>query len=160
MTFLDPVPALIAGAVAVPALIALYFLKLRRKPLKVSSTLLWEQAFSDLQANVPLRWLKVSWPLVLQLAALVCLLLAFARPTVSGGAGAARRVVIVIDRSASMSAGDGRLAAAAGEPARTRLDEAKDAALKLIDELRRGGGGAGRPAAMVVELGASPRVLC
>lgn len=159
MTFLDPVPALVAGAVAVPALIALYFLKLRRKPLKVSSTLLWEQAFSDLQANVPLRWLRVSWPLVLQLAALVCLLLAFARPTVSGGAGAARRVVIVIDRSASMSAGDGR-PAAAGEPARTRLDEAKGAALSLIDELRRGGGGAGRPAAMVVELGASPRVVC
>lgn len=158
MTFLEPVPALIAGAIAVPALIALYLLKLRRKPLKVSSTLLWEQAFSDLQANVPLRWLRVSWPLVIQLLVLLCLLVAFARPTIPGEGGAALRVVIVIDRSASMSATDGEPAPADGQPPRTRLDEAKDGALRLIGELRRGGGGQ-RPSAMVVELGASPRVL-
>lgn len=155
--FLDPVPALLAGAIAVPALIALYLLKLRRKPLKVSSTLLWEQVFSDLQANVPLRWLRVSWPLVIQLAALLCLLLAFARPTIPGDSTIARRVVIVVDRSASMSASDGQPPADAGRPPRTRLDEAKDKALAIIDDLARAGGR--RPAAMVVELAAAPRVL-
>ena len=40
-TFLNWPIALLAGAIAVPALLVLYFLKLRRREMPVSSTLLW-----------------------------------------------------------------------------------------------------------------------
>jgi hypothetical protein len=155
MTFLAPAMGLIGAAIGVPLLIALYLLKLRRKPLKVSSTLLWEQAVQDMQANVPLRWLRWSWLLALQLIVLACLLAALARPAVPGTAGIAARTVIVMDCSASMSARDGK-STGVGE-ARTRLDEAKEDALALIEQMRRASGQ--RAEGMIVAMGASARVV-
>ena len=55
MTFLAPTSALLAAAVVLPLLVAMYLLKLRRRPLRVSSVLLWEKFGSDLQVNVPLN---------------------------------------------------------------------------------------------------------
>ncbi len=161
MTFLAPIAGLIGALIGVPLLIALYLLKLRRKPLKVSSTLLWEQAVQDLQANVPLRWLKWSWLLLLQLVILACLLVAMARPAIPGTATVAARTIIVIDASASMSALDGaRTGSPSAEP-RTRLDEAKDAALALIEQMRRAGGvgGGQRSEGMVISMAATTRVV-
>ena len=40
MTFLSPIPALIAAAITVPALLFFYFLKLRRRPVRVSTATL------------------------------------------------------------------------------------------------------------------------
>ncbi len=141
MTFLTPIPALIAAAVVAPALLALYLLKLRRRPVRVSSTLLWTARTRDLQVNVPLRWLRPSWLLLLQLLILALFLIALARPVIRTEGPPPQRVVLVIDRSASMSARDG---AGGG----TRLDEARSAAARFVDAL----GAGGSTEACVVEL--------
>ncbi|HYE03621.1 MAG TPA: VWA domain-containing protein [Phycisphaerales bacterium] len=154
MTWLTPTAGLLAAAVAAPLLLVLYLLRLRRVPVRVSSILLWQHTLHELQVNVPLRRLRPSVLLLLQALALACLCLAAARPAVTGGPAVAERVVIVIDRSASMSARDGRAARAGSEPV-TRLDEAKRRALETLDDLERRAGG--RPAVMVVEAGATAR---
>lgn len=166
MTFLDPASGLIAGAIAVPLLVALYLLKLRRKPLRVSSTLLWEQAVKDVQANVPLRWLRFSWLLVLQVLGLLALVAALARPAVPGAADVGGRRVLVIDASASMSATDGVRAGGATDPvgvrpAYTRLDQAKNAARRVVDDLSTATNTSDgrRPEAMVVALADQARAM-
>lgn len=155
VTFLAPGAGIVGAAVAVPLLVMLYLLKLRRRPVRVSTVLLWEQAVRDLQANVPLRWIRPSWTFVLQLLGLACLLGAIARPAVPSAAGAGARTIIVIDRSASMSATDGDGAGVEG--GRTRLGVAKAGALELIEGMRRGAGR--RPEGMVVALGAEARAV-
>ena len=131
VTFLAPIPAIAAAAVAVPALLVFYLLRLKRRPVRVSSTMLWEDAAHDLQVNVPLRWLRPSWLLLLQLIALGLLVAALGRPAVRMDAAAGERLVIIIDRSASMNARD--------ESGVTRLDRATRRAVELVREAGRGG---------------------
>ena len=138
-TLLNPGAAAVTAGITLPVLLALYLLKLRRRPVRVSSTLLWPSATQDVQVNVPLRRLRWSWLLLVQLLALLALILAMGRPAWTvGDTTRAPRIILLIDRSASMSAGDGRQGGAAGERA-TRLDEAKALARAELDRLRRGG---------------------
>ncbi|MEN0020645.1 MAG: BatA domain-containing protein, partial [Planctomycetota bacterium] len=99
MTFLALGQAIVAGAFAVPALLALYLLKLRRRPVRVGSTMLWDEAASDLEANTPLRWLRASWLLALHLLILLLLLIALARPAIDGDPATGGRLFIAIDQS-------------------------------------------------------------
>src|SRR6266516_5073023 len=94
---------LIAGALVVPALLVLYFLKLRRRELAVSSTLLWRKAIQDLQVNAPFQKLRRNLLLLLQLLLLALLCLALSRPVANFTPGAPRLSLILIDRSASIS---------------------------------------------------------
>ncbi|TVQ63218.1 MAG: VWA domain-containing protein [Phycisphaerales bacterium] len=149
MTFLAPIPALIAGAIALPALLTLYFLKLRRRPVRVSSVALWERALADLQVNVPFRWIRASWLLLLHLLVLLALLAALARPAIETAGGVPDRVYILIDRSASMNATDSPRAA-------TRLDEARERAIEAVDRLARRGF---RGEAVVIAFAAEPVTL-
>ncbi len=142
---------IIAGAVSVPLLVALYLLKLRRRPARVSSTLLWEQAVEDLQANVPFRWVRPSWLLLLQLLVLAGLIGALARPAIDAPGPGGDLVAIVIDASGSMSATDG---ASEGPQTTTRLDEAKARARDLVGRVR--GTGA---QAVVVSFASRPEAL-
>ncbi|MEL6498567.1 MAG: VWA domain-containing protein [Planctomycetota bacterium] len=146
MSLLAPWNAVAAAAIAVPLLLLLYFLKLRRKRLRVSSTMLWERAVDDLQVNEPFRWLRASWLLLIQMLALACLALALGRPTIAGGGLLDDRVLILIDRSASMNATDSPTDA-------TRLDEAKRRAIELIEDL------SGGAAVQVVAFAAEPATL-
>lgn len=149
MTLLTPWVALAAALVVLPLLILLYVLKLRRTTLRVPSTMLWRSSFEDLEANVPFRRLRFSALLLLQLAILLALLLAAAEPQSAGEPAAASRAILLIDQSASMSARDG---AGGG----TRLDQAKRAAIAIIDTL----GQRGAPdSAMVIAFAASARVI-
>src|SRR3954468_2693370 len=91
-----------AAAIAIPALLVLYFLKLRRREMPVSSTLLWKKAVQDLQVNAPFQRLRRNLLLFLQLLLLLLLLLAFSRPVTNYTPGAGSTSVILIDRSASM----------------------------------------------------------
>ncbi|HSV13058.1 MAG TPA: VWA domain-containing protein, partial [Tepidisphaeraceae bacterium] len=130
--FLSPLSAAIAAAIAIPALLILYFLKLRRREMPVSSTFLWKKAVQDLQVNAPFQRLRRNLLLFLQLLLLLMLLLALSRPVANFTPGAGKLSVILIDRSASMSAAD----EAGGK---TRLDEAKRRAKELVSSLERNG---------------------
>ncbi len=136
MTFLSPIPALIAAALTVPGLLFFYFLKLRRRPVRVSSTLLWEEAVRDLQVNVPFRLIRPTWLLLLQLLILGLFLMALARPAIDLPQGVPERIIFIIDRSASMSARD----VESREGMVTRLEAAKQKALDSITQLSRSTG--------------------
>ena len=129
---LSPGFAAIAGAVAVPSLLVLYFLKLRRREMPVSSTFLWRKAVQDLQVNAPFQRIRRNLLLLLQMLALLALIVALARPVANYTPGAGKLSVILIDRSASMSATDG----AGGQ---TRLEQAKRDADDLVDGMATGG---------------------
>ncbi len=122
--------ALLAAGITVPLLVSLYFLKLRRRLMPVSSTLLWKKAIQDMQVNSPFQKMRRSLLLLLQLLILAALLFAMARPTMETVANPGQRVVILIDNSGSMNATD---------VSPTRLDEAKKAALELINSLDASG---------------------
>ncbi|MEL7485427.1 MAG: VWA domain-containing protein, partial [Planctomycetota bacterium] len=128
MTLLAPWNAVAAAAIAATLLLLLYFLKLRRKRLRVSSTMLWERAVDDLQVNEPFRWLRASWLLLIQMLALASLALALGRPAIPGGGLLDERVLLLIDTSASMRATD-------SPTEDTRLDEAKRRAIELVQDL-------------------------
>ncbi len=133
MTFAALPLALLVAACAIPPLILLYFLKLRRQERAVPSTLLWMNAVQDLQANAPFQKLKPNLLLFLQLLALLLLLLAIAQPEWVGDLQHQSRTILLIDRSASMTA---RLDSDDG---RTRLDEAKAQAIEYIQGMDSGG---------------------
>ncbi|MCG3121963.1 MAG: hypothetical protein GIKADHBN_00336 [Phycisphaerales bacterium] len=149
MTLLEPAAALIAGAIALPALAVLYLLKLRRRPVRVSSTLLWQQAYEDLEANVPWRWVRPSWLVLLHLLLVALLVLAIGRPAIGDGGAAPSKIIIVLDRSASMNAAD-------GVGGGTRFDEARTRALRVIDDAMRLGR---RVEAAVIAAAADPVAL-
>ena len=148
MTLLAPGAAIIAGAIAIPLLVLLYFLKLRRRPLRVSSTILWDRAVHDLQVNAPFRWLRVTSVLILQLLALACLVIAIGRPAINLDEAAGQRVVVLIDRSAGMSA-------RAQSGGATRLETAKKRARELIDSVL----GASGSRVMLVQFAADAQAI-
>ncbi len=149
MTFLTPIAGLIAGAIAIPTLLLYYFLKLRRQPIRVSSTLLWVQATKDLQVNVPLRMIRASWLLLIQMLALLLLVAAIARPALHMDEAPASRVVILIDASASMGARD-------GPDGQTRLEQARARAIELVNRGSRVGSSS---RVMVVAFAAQARAV-
>ncbi|MCC6230345.1 MAG: VWA domain-containing protein [Phycisphaerales bacterium] len=137
MTWLTPLIAGIAAAIAVPSLVILYFLKLRRRDMEVSTTLLWKKAIQDIQANAPFQKLRRNILLILQIIALAAAIAAVGQPQLSGDTTKGDRHIILIDRSASMNAID-------GDPAKktnpaTRLEIAKKQAEELVDTLREPG---------------------
>ncbi len=130
--FLSPIPALITAAVAVPSLLILYFLKLRRREIPVSSTFLWKKAVQDLQVNAPFQRLRKNLLLFLQMLLLLILCLALSRPVANYTPGPGRLSVILIDRSGSMNATD-------QSNGRTRLDEAKRQAKDFVSGMEKNG---------------------
>lgn len=118
-----------ALALIPPAIIALYFLKLRRQPLEVPSTYLWHKTIEDLHVNSLWQRLRQSLLLFLQLALLLLLMVALLAPSWQGTELTGDRFIFLIDNSASMSALD-------VEP--TRLEEAKRQVETLIEALKPG----------------------
>src|SRR6476620_1557493 len=105
-----------------PAIIALYFLKLKREPLAVPSTYLWSRAIEDLHVNSLWQKLRQSLLLLLQLLVILGVILALIRPGWQGSELTGERFVFMIDASASMAATD---------VLPTRLDAAKKQALEM-----------------------------
>lgn len=141
MVLLAPMAALIAAAIAFPILAIFYLLKLRRRPVRISSTLLWQQAYEDLEANIPWRWVRPSWLVLLHALLVALVVLAIGRPAIHAHGPAASRMVFIIDRSASMSAldGDPRLIQTDDGAPITRLREAQARARAIIDDSMRMG---------------------
>ena len=136
-TFASPLLAGVAAAIAIPTLLILYFLKLRRRNVDVSTTLLWKRAVEDLQANAPFQKLRKNILLLLQLIALALALLALAQPMLSSEQSPPPRSIIMIDRSASMGAVDAPASGTSSDT--TRLARAKQEALAFVDAMSEGG---------------------
>ncbi|MFM2165268.1 MAG: hypothetical protein RL325_1705, partial [Planctomycetota bacterium] len=140
VTWITPLAGAILGAAVLAPLVALWFLKLRRKKRVVSSTLLWTRSLADLRANAPFQRLRFNLLLILQILAVAAIALALAQPEAEGLGSAGGRHVLMIDNSASMNAvetvdGDGD---PLDEPT-SRLALAKDAAKARVRELLGGG---------------------
>lgn len=118
MSFLAP--AFLWLLAAIPLVIALHFLRNRRRHQVVSALFLWQTASE--QSTVRRRF-ALWWLLLLQILAIALLSLALARPVLEGQGVPDR--VIVIDASASMAADD---------PDGVRLVKAVSGAGELISE--------------------------
>lgn len=128
LTFSSPLgPAAWAALLGVPVgILLLYFLKLRRRPVEVPSTLLWRRSLEDLHVNSLFQRLRKNLLLFLQLLFVAMLLLALLGPRVKGTTGRGQRFILAIDNSASMSATD---------VSPSRLEKARREALKVIDQM-------------------------
>ncbi|MFK7882784.1 MAG: VWA domain-containing protein [Phycisphaerales bacterium] len=128
MTLLAPFAGFLAGVLGLLGLLALHSLKLRRRPIRVSSTLLWKDAAQDLEVNTPWRRPRLTWLFLLQALAVMLLALSIARPVTGPDDRPAERIVFVIDASASMNALiDGK----------SNFERVVEAAAERIDALRR-----------------------
>lgn len=117
---------LVLGSVPA-AIVALYFLKLKRQPLEVPSTYLWSRTIEDLHVNSIWQRLRQSLLLLLQLLLIAILMLACWRPGWRGARLTGDRFIFLVDTSASMTATD-------VEP--TRLEAAKKQILGLIEQMQ------------------------
>ncbi len=120
----------IAAAATVPPLVALYFLKLKRREQPIPSTLLWKRAVQDLHVNSPFQRLRRNLLLLLQLLVLLLAALALGKPILEAQQTHEGTVVLLIDQSASMNVPE--------EDGRTRLETAKQQAKRVIDNMMDG----------------------
>ncbi len=127
----------------------LYRLKLRRRTVRVSFAPLWRNVVRDRPATSLFERLRRLLSFLLQVAFVFLVLLAIARPRLSTDAERERRFVIVIDASASMQA----LMDLTSIPSRSRFEEAKDLARKLLRRLGE------TDRAMIVCAGLTPQPL-
>ena len=125
-------------------IVALYFLKLRRRPVQVPSTLLWRRSIEDLHVNSLFQRLRRNLLLFLQLLTVFLAMIALLGPRVRGTSTQGQRFVIAIDNSASMSATD---------VSPSRLAKAKEEAKKVVN------GMAGDDLAMVIAFSDRARVV-
>ncbi len=109
-----------------PAIVLLYFLKLKRRPLEVPSTYLWHKSVEDLHVNSIWQRLRNNLLLYLQLAVVLFIVLALLRPSWHALRLTGNRLVVLIDNSASMQATDVKP---------SRLEEAKRRVDELIDQM-------------------------
>jgi von Willebrand factor type A domain/Aerotolerance regulator N-terminal len=115
-------------ALVPPAIVALYFLKLKRQPLEVPSTYLWKKSIEDLHVNSLWQRLRQNLLMFLQLLLVALAILALLRPGWQGTKLEGNRFIFLVDNSASMSSTD-------VADARSRLDEAKQLVGSLIDQM-------------------------
>ncbi|MHC4712903.1 MAG: vWA domain-containing protein [Planctomycetota bacterium] len=132
-----------AGATAVGALVAMYFLKLKRLRREISSTFLWKKSVHDLHANSPFQRLRKNLLLFLQLLILLAALFGLARPALRSAGRAGVTYIMLIDNSASMSAED----VPGG-----RLETARKAAKQLVSDMNR------QDAMIVLSFASRPKV--
>lgn len=127
MNFLNWPIGLAAAALTIPPLIALYFLKLKRREVPIPSTLLWKRAVQDLQVNSPFQRLRNNLLLWLQLLILLLAALALARPIFLAEQKRAKSQIFLIDRSSSMNV---------VEPdGMTRFEKALEQAALAVDDM-------------------------
>jgi hypothetical protein len=117
---------LLLALIAIPIVI-FYILKVRLRRVPVSTNLFWNQIFEEKPPKSLWQNLRYWLSLLAQLLILALLVLAIADPILSWQTKGARRVVLIMDVSASMQAFD---------KATTRFDSAKQAAQRVLDGVR------------------------
>jgi hypothetical protein len=143
MNFANPA-SLILAALAVPIII-FYILKIRLRRVPVSTVIFWQQIFEEKQPRSIWQHLRHLLSLLVQLLFLMLLVLALGEPFFKWELLAARRIVLVVDNSASMNATD---------VAPNRLAAAKKIGQDLIARLRF------RDELAIVAGGTEPYVVC
>jgi len=124
-----PLPAraaAVVGAVGAVAITVFYLVRLRRRRVVVSFAPLWLDAAGPRRTTSWARRLRDLVSLLLALAMLALVLLAAVDPRPAAADRAGRSMVLLIDRSASMSARDG---------SGTRLAAARARAASIVDGL-------------------------
>lgn len=142
MTFLQPL-AFFFFLLFIPVFL-LYLLKQRRRRVQVSSLLFWEKILREEHRTTSLTRLRKLLSLLLQLLFISLVTFAIARPLFSENMTGARRIVILLDVSASMSV---------REAAGTRFELAREAALDVARGMSIG------DSAMIVAVGSGPDVV-
>ena len=117
------------AALAIPILL-LYILKIRLRRQPVSTLLFWDQLFDEKKPRAWWQRLRHLLSLLLQLAFLLLVVAALTDPLWSWQKNRQRRIVLVVDNSASMRAVE--------EDGQSRLDKAKQSAEALVRSLRSG----------------------
>src|SRR5437879_1466168 len=138
MTFLTLTPlqaAVLALAVA-GAILALYFLKFRRRQVIVSSCVLWQRVLAEKMSRS--LWERLQKIVSIVFAVTIALLIALSvgRPQIGALRGQVRRIVIVLDTSPSMNArtADGSTRwKHATEKARALVTESPAAEFRIAD---------------------------
>ena len=129
MLFLNPAAFYLLGAI--PIVVFLHFLKLRRYTYRVPSIMHWLSTDEDRRANVPFQRLRNLLLPLLQVLFLLLLTCSVARPIVRRPGFLPGKAVVIVDNSASM------LSEEAGQ---TRLALAKAAAQEQVGQIAAGGG--------------------
>ena len=143
MNLVNPA-ALAFAALAVP-IVVFYILKVRLRRVPVSTLMFWRQIYEEKRPRSIWQRLRHLVSLLLQLAFLALLVFALADPIFRWQQARARRLVLVVDNSASMNARD---------VAPSRLEAAKAEGRKVVDGLRAG------DELAVVAAGTQPQVYC
>lgn len=118
-------------SLSLPAIVLLYLFKRKYIDTPVSSHLLWNRVLKDLEANRPWQRLRNRLLMLVQLLAAALLVLALMNPFIWSDRKAKSHVVLVLDRSASMSSS---ASAAQGAAPVSRLDLAKRQALDWLSD--------------------------
>ncbi|MCK4660388.1 MAG: BatA and WFA domain-containing protein [Phycisphaerae bacterium] len=117
----------LAAGLTIPPLVALYFLKLKRRVMPISSTFLWKRAVEDLHVNAPFQRLRSNLLLFLQLLVLLLAAFVLGKPVHQAIQKHEDTLILLIDQSASMAVmekGD-----------RTRLEIAIEEAKRIVDQM-------------------------
>jgi hypothetical protein len=143
MNLTNPTALLWIG-LAIPIVI-FYILKIRLRRVPTSTILFWRQIFEEKQPRSIWQHLRHLLSLLLQIAFLCLLVFALAEPFFHWEVLSARRLVLILDNSASMNATD---------VAPSRLAKAKGKGLQILDGLRF------RDEVALVAAGTQPQVVC
>jgi hypothetical protein len=122
-------PWALVALLSVPAILALYMLRPRRRSVDVPALALWQEALRERERGLGLRRLLRNLALLLLLAAALASALALAVPRWLQPVSEQRDAVVVLDVSASMQATDG------GD---SRFRRAREQARRFIDGLPDG----------------------
>lgn len=126
--FLDP--SAFWWLLLLPVIVFFYFLKLKRDECLIPSTLLWKKVIEDTRVNSLFARLKKNLLLFFQLLLMALLILALARPFLASRTKEEKKIVLLIDRSASMGTKEAEDI--------SRMDKAKSLAEKIVDDLMDG----------------------
>ncbi len=138
--------ALFWSLLAIPIVI-FYILKIRLRRVPVSTILFWRQIFEEKQPRSIWQHLRHLLSLLIQIFFLLLLVFALAEPFFNWEILEARRLVLVVDNSASMNALDGDLSL-------SRLSRAKEEGRRVLEGLRF------RDEVAIVAAGTQPQVVC
>jgi hypothetical protein len=132
------------AALALP-IVVFYILKIRMRRIPVSTIMFWQQVFEEKQPRSLWQTLRHWLSLLLQLVFLFLLVGSLTDPFFASEEQSRRRLVVVLDNSASMQAAD-------VQP--SRFAAARKAASDLISSLRV------KDEMAIISAGTQPKVVC